>query len=96
LKQRWRYRVKTGQMLVHGAKVNRGKIVTFLVAGTAAILLSPIIVVPYAVLAIFLGARVRRLPPSQWAVLPFAFAAHHLTYYFGILWGIVRGLIGGR
>ena len=96
LKQRWRYRVKTGQMLARGAKVNRSKIVTFLVVGTAAILFAPIIFAPYAVLAIFLGARVRRLPPSQWPVLPFAFAAHHLTYYFGILWGIVRGLIGGR
>jgi hypothetical protein len=32
------------------------------------------------------------LPPSQRGMIPLAFAAHHLTYYFAILWGIVRAL----
>lgn len=96
LKQRWRYRVKSGEMLVRGAKVNRPKIIAFLVAGTIGILFAPFLFIPYALLTIILGARAKRLPATRWPMLPFAFGAHHLTYYFGILWGMLRGLIGGR
>jgi glycosyltransferase involved in cell wall biosynthesis len=93
LKQRWRYRVKTGQMLRRGAKAYRSnrKIVAFLVAGAIGIALAPLVILPYLALTFILGARVTRLPVWMWPVIPFAFAAHHLTYWLGIVTGLVRG-----
>ncbi len=91
LRQRWRYRVKTGEMLRRGAasyRKNR-KIRAFLIGGTCSILLAPLVALPYALATLILGARTTRLPPRWWPLLPFAFAAHHATYYFGILWGWV-------
>ena len=91
LRQRWRYRVKTGETFVRGTGANRSKVTAFLVGGTIAILLAPIVAIPYVVVTLILGSRVTRLPRSQWWRIPPAFVAHHLTYYFGILWGMVRG-----
>ena len=81
LRQRWRYRVKTGQRTIRD-----GRIYSFLLAGTVTILCPPLWI-PYFVITLILGARTTRLPKSSWPLLPFAFALHHLTYYFGILWG---------
>jgi hypothetical protein len=94
LRQRWRYRIKTGEMLMRGSRAHRSnpKIAAFLIAGTAAILLAPIAVFPYIVITLLLGARSARLPKSKRWFIPVAFAAHHLTYYFGILWGMVRAI----
>ena len=89
LRQRWRYRVKTGATIVRSRKA-QPKIVAFLVAGTIGILLAPLVAIPYAILTLVLGARATRLPVTMWPVIPVAFAMHHLTYYFGIVWGIVR------
>jgi hypothetical protein len=80
-------------MIVLGSRMNRAKVGAFLLVGTAAIALAPLVVIPYTVLTLVLGSRATRLPMSKRWIIPFAFAAHHLTYYFGILWGIVRGLI---
>jgi hypothetical protein len=98
LRQRWRYRVKTGELLAAGSRAHRSnpKIHAFLVAGTLGILLAPVVVIPYVVVTFILGARATRLPPAHWPMIPIAFAAHHLTYYFGILWGMLRGIIRGR
>src|SRR6185369_6264196 len=93
LAQRWRYRTKSGEMFVKGSNVNRGRITSFLAAGTISILLAPLVALPYVVLTLVLGARATRLPVSRWWRIPPAFAAHHLTYYFGILWGMVRGIL---
>ena len=92
LRQRWRYRLKTGEMLARGAPSYRRnpKIRAFLIGGTCAILLAPLVALPYAVTTLILGARTTRLPKRWWPVLPFAFAMHHVTYYFGIVWGGVR------
>jgi len=87
LRQRWRYRVKTGQRRAFTPKV-----VAFLVAGTLAIVAAPLAIVPYFLLTLFLGARATRLPLRYWPVIPFAFALHHATYYFGIVWGVVRSV----
>ena len=95
LRQRWRYRVKSGMLFIRGARANRRKISAFLIAGTLAILFAPLAAIPYAAVTFLLGARSTRLPFVYWPAIPLAFAAHHLTYYFGILWGIVRGLTGG-
>jgi glycosyltransferase involved in cell wall biosynthesis len=83
LRQRWRYRVKTGQRRAFTPKVR-----AFLVAGTIAMLLAPIAIVPYVIITLALGARATRLPLRVWPLIPFAFALHHATYYFGILWGV--------
>jgi glycosyltransferase involved in cell wall biosynthesis len=91
LRQRLRYRVKTGEMLARGSASYRKsrKLRAFLIGGTCAILLAPLVALPYAVATLILGARTTRLPKRWWPVIPFAFAAHHLTYYFGIVWGWV-------
>jgi glycosyltransferase involved in cell wall biosynthesis len=92
LRQRWRYRVKTGEMLARGAPSYRRnpKIRAFLIGGTCAIFLAPLVALPYAIATLILGARTTRLPKRWWPVLPFAFALHHATYYFGIVWGLLR------
>jgi glycosyltransferase involved in cell wall biosynthesis len=92
LRQRWRYRVKTGEMLARGVVHYAGnrKIWAFLFVGTIAILAAPISIVPYFVFTLILGARATRLPKRDWIVLPFAFAAHHATYFAGIVWGALR------
>jgi uncharacterized RDD family membrane protein YckC len=84
--------VKTGQMLARGAAPYAGnrKIWAFLFVGTITILAAPIAIVPYFVFTLILGARTTRLPMRDWILLPFAFAAHHATYFFGIVWGAIR------
>ena len=91
LRQRWRYRVKTGRMMRAGSRSHRTspRILLFLAAGTVALILAPLAAFPYAAVTLLLGARTTRLRPRRWPILPFAFALHHLTYYFGILWGLV-------
>ncbi|HEX8155709.1 MAG TPA: glycosyltransferase [Thermoanaerobaculia bacterium] len=94
LRQRWRYRVKTGALLVRGSRAHRSKKVqAFLVAGLLGILLAPLVAIPYALATLLLGARVTRLPLRLWPMIPIAFAAHHLTYWFGMVWGAVRALV---
>ncbi len=92
LRQRWRYRVKTGEMLARGsaAYAKNRKIWAFLFVGAIAIIAAPIAIVPYFVATLILGARATRLPKRDWIVLPFAFAAHHATYFGGIVWGAIR------
>ena len=82
LRQRWRYRVKTGRRPIRDSRVY-----AFLVAGTITLLVPPLWLV-YYLITLILGARTTRLPARYWPLLPFAFALHHLTYYFGILWGL--------
>lgn len=98
LRQRWRYRVKTGEMLARGSRAHRSnaKIRSFMIAGTIAIALAPIIVLPYAVATFILGARATRLPARLWPLIPIAFAAHHLAYFFGIAFGFARASLSGK
>ncbi|MBV9496524.1 MAG: glycosyltransferase [Acidobacteria bacterium] len=92
LRQRWRYRVKTGEMLVRGSKAHRSnpRIRQFLIAGSMFILLWPLLLIPYLLGTLILGARVTRLPMRKWGLIPFAFLAHHATYWTGIVWGMIR------
>ena len=94
LRQRWRYRVKTGEMLVRGSRAHRAnpKIWAFLLVASIAILAAPIAVVPYYVATLILGAHATRLPKPWWPLIPFAFAAHHATYFAGIAWGAARAV----
>jgi glycosyltransferase involved in cell wall biosynthesis len=84
LRQRWRYRVKTGQQ-----PIRDNRVYAFLAAGTITMLVPPLWILYYFV-TLILGARTTRLPKSYWPMLPFAFALHHLTYYFAILWGLLN------
>lgn len=103
LRQRWRYRVKTGRMLASGAKHYTGnlKIIAFLVACFAAIVLAavaPMLALKalgiYAVATILLAASRRgSLRLWEWPVIPFAFAAHHATYFAGIVTGAASVLL---
>lgn len=90
LRQRWRYRVKTGQMFARGSRAHRRnpKITAFLVAGFIGLLVAPLVAIPYALLTLVLAIPATRLPVRWWPVIPFAFAAHHLTYWMGIVTGI--------
>src|SRR5437763_12264632 len=74
LRQRWRYRVKTGELLVRGSSAHRAnpKIWAFLLVAAIAIIASPLAVIPYYVAALILGARATRLPKSYWPLIPFA------------------------
>lgn len=92
LRQRWRYRVKTGQMFAAGAPAYRKnpKVIAFLIAGGLGIVLAPLVAIPYALLTLVLGAAATRLPFWWWPVIPVAFAAHHATYWLGLVTGILR------
>jgi len=96
LRQRWRYRVKTGEMLARGAVPysKNLKIKAFLIVGAIAITAAPITIVPYYIFTLILGTRATRLPMRYWPLLPFAFAAHHATYFAGIVRGWIRAKVG--
>lgn len=86
LRQRWRYRVKTGRT----QRTRRDpKVSAFLVAGAMGLLFAPIIALPYVLLTLVLGIRATRLPHRWWPVIPFAFAMHHLTYWLAIVTGMM-------
>lgn len=85
LRQRWRYRVKTGRLQ---RTRSDPKVTAFLVAGFLGLLFAPLVAIPYALLTFVLGVRATRLPARYWPVIPFAFAMHHLTYWLGIVTGL--------
>lgn len=90
LRQRWRYRVKTGRLYAAGVRRDP-RVTAFLGAGFVVLLLAPLVAVPYALATLVLAARVTRLPLRWWPAIPFAFAAHHLTYWMGLVTGITSG-----
>ncbi len=88
LRQRWRYRVKTGR--THSG-TRDPKVSAFLFAGALGLLFAPLVTLPYAALTLILGARATRLPMGWWPVIPIAFAMHHLTYWLAIVTGMLSG-----
>ncbi|MFY9549855.1 MAG: glycosyltransferase family 2 protein, partial [Thermoanaerobaculia bacterium] len=102
LAQRWRYRVKTGRLLVERPGLHaRGRIAAFLAAafaGSAGVaLFGARFLVPaavlYAGLTSALSFPVWRRDPALLPAVPFAFAVHHATYLAGLLAGIGRGVL---
>jgi glycosyltransferase involved in cell wall biosynthesis len=88
LRQRWRYRVKTGRM----QRTRKDpKVTAFLVAGFFGLLFAPLVAIPYGIVTLILGARATRLPLRWWPAIPFAFAMHHVTYWLGIVTGLTLG-----
>lgn len=103
LGQRWRYRVKSGRMLVapSGTYRKNPKILTFLGAGFVAIALSaavprllPLLVLAYVIIVFALALPRTRLPFRLWLFVPLFFALHHATYFVGIVTGALLGLMG--
>ena len=96
LRQRWRYRLKTGEMLARrdpSYTANRA-IRLFFAAAFVGIVTLPFSLPVYYLITFILGARATRLPVSYWPFLPFAFLAHHTTYLLGISWGWLRRKLG--
>ncbi len=90
LRQRWRYRVKTGELMrTRGSRPP--KVNAFLIAGVIGLITLPISLPFYVIATFILGVRDTRLPARHWPLIPLAFAAHHATYFAGICWGLLRG-----
>ena len=96
LRQRWRYRVKTGEMLMQPAYRANPKIGMFFAAAAVMFVFFPILAGPYYFGTLILGASATRLPRRFWPLIPFAFAAHHVTYFVAIIWGAVAARLHGR
>jgi GT2 family glycosyltransferase len=103
LSQRFRYRVKTGRLLVERPGLHaRGRIAALLAcgflatAGTAALgarFLAPA-AAAYAGITWALSFPIWRKDPLLFPAVPFAFAMHHATYFAGLLVGMARGAFG--
>ena len=101
LAQRWRYRVKTGRLLVEKPGLHaRGRVAAFLAtafaASAALVLFGPRFLYPaaalYAAATWALSFPIWRRDLALFPAVPFAFAAHHLTYLAGLLVGMVTGI----
>ena len=102
LAQRWRYRVKTGRLLVERPGLHsRTRIAAFLSAAFAVTAGTALFGLPFLLPAALLYAAatwalsfpIWRDDPALFPAVPFAFAAHHLTYFGGLLAGIAQGLL---
>ncbi len=102
LAQRWRYRVKTGRMLLERPGVHaRGRVAVFLGGGflltAGAALFGPAFAAPalllYAAATWALSSSIWRRDPLLFPAVPFAFALHHATYFSGLLVGMARGAV---
>lgn len=103
LAQRWRYRVKTGRLIVERPGLHaRGRVAAFLAAGFAAsagaALFGARFLLPallaYVLITVVFSFPVWRRDAALLPAVPFAFAAHHATYFAGLVAGIARGLAG--
>ncbi len=102
LRQRWRYRVKTGELLIRGSASYRksGRILFFLAAGAGFLAIAAfrpsigaLLLLLYGVGVMALAVPRTRLPMRWWWVIPPAFLLHHATYFVGIVAGMMRGLL---
>lgn len=100
LKQRFRYRRKSGRLLIQrGVGKGEPKVYALLFAGltfplllTFAPALAGLALALYLAFTLLLSWRASRLPPALRLLVPFAFLAHHATYFAGLVVGIVEGL----
>ncbi|MEP6995016.1 MAG: glycosyltransferase [Acidobacteriota bacterium] len=100
--QRWRYRVKTGRLLVERPGLHaRGRVTALLAAGFAGsagiALFGAGFLVPaaaaYGLLTLGCSFPIWKQDPALAPAVPFAFAVHHATYFAGLLAGISRGVL---
>jgi hypothetical protein len=102
LAQRWRYRIKTGRMLLERPGVHaRGRIAVFLGGGflftAGAAVFGPAFLAPalllYAAATWAFSFPIWRRDPLLFPAVPFAFALHHAVYFSGLLAGMARGAL---
>lgn len=100
LAQRWRYRVKTGRLLVEKPGLHsRGRVAAFLGMSLSltlgVILFGMRVLVPallaYTAMTWTLSFPIWRKDPILIPAVPVAFAMHHATYFAGLVVGMVRG-----
>ena len=107
ISQRWRYRVKTGRLLIERPGLySTGRIAAFLgaafAASAGAVIFGTSFLLPlavsYAAVTWALSFPIWREDLALFPAVPFAFAVHHLTYFAGLVTGIARGLfaVAGR
>lgn len=107
LAQRWRYRVKTGRLLVERPGLHaRGRIAALLATGLVVTAGGAIggwrfllpAVLAYAAATWAVSFSIWRRDIALFPAVPFAFALHHLTYFAGLLVGMARGwaAVSGR
>jgi len=105
LAQRWRYRRKTGALLVGGRSPHARdpRLLAFLLAGLVFLLalafrpaLAAAMLGLHALVTLALGTRATRLPARFWGLIPVGFAAHHAVYFAGIAAGAVSALASRR
>jgi GT2 family glycosyltransferase len=103
LAQRWRYRIKTGRLLVERPGLHaRPKIVAFLAAGflltLSAAFFGPAALgaglAAYAAVTWIFSFPIWRRDPVLLPFVPFAFALHHATYFAALLAGMAIGAAG--
>src|SRR5262249_29127906 len=101
LSQRFRYRVKTGRLLIERPGLHaRGRIAVFLAAGFLATAGAAVFGMRFLLPAISAYAGVTwiasfpiwRRDLALFPAVPVAFAMHHATYFAGLLVGMARGL----
>ncbi len=105
LRQRWRYRLRTGELLVRGKGSYRksGKIWLFLIAVTGSLAISILfpaaallLAMAYILVTAGLAIPKTKLSAAWWPLIPPAFLLHHATYFLGILTGAARALAASR
>jgi GT2 family glycosyltransferase len=102
LAQRWRYRVKTGRLLIRRPGLHaRGRVAAFLAAAFFAsaglvVFGAPFLLAgtgAYALATWALSAPIWRRDPALFPAVPAAFALHHAAYLGGLLVGMARGAL---
>jgi GT2 family glycosyltransferase len=105
IKQRFRYRIKNGKLLFVYPEIymKNFKLVLFLIAGMMFIVsffVAPaifwILLMLYMVLVTAEAAQYLRSEPRLSCALIFAFPIHHLTYFLGIIFGLINGVLTRR
>jgi succinoglycan biosynthesis protein ExoA len=102
IRQRWRYRLKTGRMLLErGSSYRRSLKLAIFLAAAAGFLATAIVAPPaaaillalYIVLTYSLAALKTELPIWLWPLIPLFFLIHHSVYLAGILTGAATGML---
>ena len=102
LAQRWRYRVKTGRLLIQrpglhaGGRVAAFLATAFLASAGLVVFGAPFLIgsaAAYALATWTLSAPIWRRDAALFPAVPAAFALHHATYLGGLLVGMARGVL---
>jgi hypothetical protein len=102
LAQRWRYREKTGRLLVERRSVTLSTKIAGFLAGGAVVVIGAILfgrrfslpaAALYAAMTWTMSFPICRRDPKLFPVVPFAFFLHHANYWIATVVGIGIGLV---